>query len=72
MHILFLIIICPSALEVKLSLIFLNGRTFGFSLPILTVPPVTSIEHIMGKACVWRLWREGDSSLLKQDKEGLL
>ena len=74
MHILFLIIIYPSALEVKLSLIFLNGRTFGFRLPIVTEPPVTSIPAHNGKGMCpesrkveWFFKKKKK----KKDKEGL-
>ncbi|KAB0403645.1 hypothetical protein E2I00_005457 [Balaenoptera physalus] len=38
-----------SALEIKLSSIFLNSHTFGFSLPIVTLTPVTSIPAHNGK-----------------------
>lgn len=47
------IIIQPSALEVKLRLIFLKDH--NFSLPIPGLPPVTATQDIMGQACVQTL-----------------
>lgn len=50
-----LIIVQPSALEVKLRLIFLKDHALGFKLPMPGLPPLTAIQYMMGQVCIQSL-----------------